>query len=98
MNFNNVKERIAWLGRMPKPLKFLFGSQALVVMFLVHQRRKIVEQHNNQFENEDKIAASNAVPNGSHTPAEPKAVSNSSLQSPKSALEIYNEMMSKKNP
>jgi hypothetical protein len=41
MNFN---ERMAWLGRMPRPYKILFGSQLLITIFAIRMRYQLVQK------------------------------------------------------
>ena len=38
------RERMAWLGRMPRPYKLLFGSQLLLTLFAIRMRCQLVER------------------------------------------------------
>jgi hypothetical protein len=38
------RERLAWLGRMPRHYKLLFGSQLLISVFAVRMRYKLIEK------------------------------------------------------
>ena len=40
----NFRERMAWVGRMPRPYKILFGSQLLITLFAIHMRYKLVKK------------------------------------------------------
>jgi hypothetical protein len=38
------RERLAWLGRMPRHYKLLFGSQLLFTIFAFRMRQKLIER------------------------------------------------------
>jgi hypothetical protein len=37
-------DRLAWLGRMPRHYKILFGSQLLFTLFAIRMRYKLVDK------------------------------------------------------
>ncbi len=57
----NLKERIAWLGRMPLHWKILFGSQAIIISIAVNyrindiKRARMIQEMKNQKEEEEKL-------------------------------------------
>ena len=95
----NFQERIAWLGRMPRPYKFLLGSQAMIMMFLINRRQNMIQEHNKKFE--QKTAEPNDVSfiNNSEQHADQPTTFTAKQdvvvrpQGSKSPTDIYHEMM-----
>ena len=52
------RERMAWLGRMPRPYKILFGSQFLITLFAIRLRYKLVQK---QKERDDAYEAKQVI-------------------------------------
>ena len=40
---DHARERIAWLGRMPRHWRLLFASQGLFMIFAVSYRRRVIQ-------------------------------------------------------
>jgi hypothetical protein len=60
----NFSERMAWLGRMPRPYKILFGSQLLITLFAIRMRYKLIQK---QKERDDAYDAKQQLSASSET-------------------------------
>jgi hypothetical protein len=55
----SFRERLLWLGRMPRHWQVLIGSQFLFTMFALGWRRKLIEQRQREFDAEDDTVEPN---------------------------------------
>lgn len=85
----DLKERIAWLRRMPTHYRVLFGTQLIFTVWLISRRQQNLAQRHDSLKNNQQDSAIDAATTGGGTVIQ--AVDE--LTPPKDARQVYQEIL-----